>query len=263
MYLKYLASLILLLSNFGNKALSTSPEQIFIHKPILIPHYNHLYFRRQEIEEHLGEYDRYKDLSRKVFIETVNGKSCAVVGSSSNLIDSNYGELIDSHDVVFRINTAPLEKKFAKDVGNKTTVWLINAGVSPKNMNFKLDPNYSNQFFMINDNHPELSKSFSQYFNQIVLWRWTEINTVNKSSEYKIQTPSSGLKALYYAMSLCKKVDAFGFGVDKFGKRGHYYKTNQIFKHLTHNPDEQDKLIQELANQKQINLYMGNAKKAL
>ncbi len=46
--------------------------------------------------------------------------SCAVVGNSQILKESNYGAQIDSHDFVYRMNSAPVEG-YADDVGSKTT----------------------------------------------------------------------------------------------------------------------------------------------
>jgi hypothetical protein len=259
MFFIYCFWLILIQFNTTHEASSIT------YGEILVPHYEHIYGKIRIDEEtlYLGEYQRYQELSQKVFLETVSGKSCAVVGSSSNLIGSNYGSFIDSHDVVFRINDAPVEERYAKDIGSKTNVWFINVhDASPGHQDFKLDSKYGNQFFMISPSHPELNKSFSRYYNQTFLWRTSEINTLSKVSRDKIENISGGLKALYYAMSLCQNVSVFGFGVDKFGKRGCYDNLNLLFSWEQHRPDKQDLLIQELAKQKQINLYMGNAEKA-
>ena len=260
MYFTHCVLFITLLFTFCNKALSADSNNTLIKKPILFPHYKHIHFKKQNPDLNVGKYDKYEELSRKIFIETVSGKSCAVVGSSSNLLESNYGSFIDSHDIVFRMNDAPVEEQYAKDIGSKTNIWFINVpSVSPNNKDFKLDPRYGNQFFMISANHPELAKSFSEYYNQIVLWRTSEIEALSKGSRDEIENISCGLKALYFAMSLCQEVNVFGFGVDKFGKRGYYHDTKQVFRLKEHAPDKQDLLLEELAWQKQINLYMGNA----
>jgi hypothetical protein len=134
-------------------------------------------------------------LSKK-FIKAVDGKSCAVVGNSNNLIGSGYGSFIDSHDIVFRMNVAPVEKQYAQDIGYKTNIRFINVKwVDPRNKNLNFFSENGNEFYMIGSEHPELNKSFSKNYDQ----------------------------------------------------------------YEPHNPDKQERLIHELAKEKQINLYMGNA----
>lgn len=57
--------------------------------------------------------------------DAANWTRCAVVGSGADLKGSKLGEFIDSHDAVFRFNDAPA-KKFARDVGRKTTLRIQN-----------------------------------------------------------------------------------------------------------------------------------------
>lgn len=241
---------------------STHEASSITYGEILVPRYEHIYTKKRTDKEtlYLGEYQKYEELSQKVFLETVSGKSCAVIGNSSNLIGSGYGSFIDSHDVVFRMNDAPVEDKYTKDIGQKTTIKFINVGhLNPTSKNTNLTFKGDRQFYMIGSQHPELNKSFSKYYNQTVLWRYADIWPLLKSSE--IENISGGLKALYYAMSLCKEVSVMGFGEDQYGnKRGYYYDPQKIL-YEPHNPDKQDLLIQKLAKQKQINLYMGNAEK--
>jgi len=55
--------------------------------------------------------------------------SCAVVGSSGNLLHTQYGEDIDKHGMVFRLNRAPTWN-VEKCVGKKTTVRVLNHNYS-------------------------------------------------------------------------------------------------------------------------------------
>lgn len=50
--------------------------------------------------------------------------TCAVVGSSGGLRGSRQGEAIDSHEAVFRFNSAPTAGQFSADVGNRTSLWV-------------------------------------------------------------------------------------------------------------------------------------------
>lgn len=54
------------------------------------------------------------------------GTRCAVVSSSSILLNSGCGEDIEAHDLVFRANWAPVEG-YENDVGTRTTLYSLNS----------------------------------------------------------------------------------------------------------------------------------------
>jgi hypothetical protein len=51
---------------------------------------------------------------------------CAVVGNSGTMLAAKHGADIDRHDMVLRMNNAPLGRQWAANVGQKTTISLVN-----------------------------------------------------------------------------------------------------------------------------------------
>lgn len=54
--------------------------------------------------------------------------SCAVVGNSGILLKSDHGTLIDSHDLVIRLNNARIEG-YQRNVGSKTGLSFVNSNI--------------------------------------------------------------------------------------------------------------------------------------
>lgn len=56
--------------------------------------------------------------------------SCAVVGNSGILLESEHGDLIDGHELVVRINNAPAgNERYARHVGARTGLAFVNSNV--------------------------------------------------------------------------------------------------------------------------------------
>ena len=59
----------------------------------------------------------------RLYLSYISGKTVAIVGPASSIINTNNGKLIDSFDIVIRLNKAlPLSKKIIKDTGIKTDI---------------------------------------------------------------------------------------------------------------------------------------------
>ena len=65
----------------------------------------------------------------KKLSELLEYKKCAVISNSPLLLEKNYGELIDSYDVVFRCNRTQIDE-YEKHTGTKTDIRIINIHVS-------------------------------------------------------------------------------------------------------------------------------------
>lgn len=79
--------------------------------------------------------------------ELLNKKKCAVVSNSGSLLDKNYGELIDSHDVIIRCNRTVIEG-YEEFVGSRTDIRLLNNHCTDQilNKDFSLNGAYKNIF---------------------------------------------------------------------------------------------------------------------
>ena len=221
-------------------------------------------------------------------------KRCAVLGNSGTLLDASFGGTIDSHDVVFRMNQAPV-KGYELHVGKKSTFRVLNSlwshryshGYAP------WDPGYQN-LPLEKDVTLILTRVDATIFNEMhEFWRKRRpditllilsskvINIIRQTLvDYRSRlcaagvesaggpggnTPSSGWVSVYAAMQLCGKVNAYGFGtkVAGAGENGgtkevsyHYYTGMAARKFGTdvHSFESEKMLIEHLDRSKKITL---------
>ena len=84
----------------------------------------------------------------KKLSDILKGKTCAVVSNSGDLMNHEYGEFIDSHDVVIRCNWCLIDG-YEKHVGKRTDIKLINihlARLICDYENISKDPHYNKVF---------------------------------------------------------------------------------------------------------------------
>jgi len=198
-----------------------------------------------------------------VFSVPARRRICAVVGASANLLESGYGDLIDGHDFVFRVNRAQTDL-FENDVGEKTThhvMWpreleewqfnresdLLITPVSANNKDvfdrivhlvvddFRWDPR------RVRIIHPE----FVKYVHE----EWTD---------GRMAYPSTGFIALMIALHVCDEVDAFGFGADADGRWDRYYEDVPEDISQFHPADSEAQLMREMEEKGILRIYRGN-----
>jgi hypothetical protein len=140
--------------------------------------------------------------------EWFEGKTVALVGNAMSLFDKEYGEEIESHDVVVRLNKAAmLYDRFdaEKSHGNRTDVWM-----------FWRTGEYKKHFSRVNKNIKKMHMGH-QDRRAIDL---TTVDFVYPDSLYgplkrkagKHNNPTTGLMALDY-ISSCnpKQLSVYGF----------------------------------------------------
>ena len=171
----------------------------------------------------------------------------AVVASSPRLLETEYGELIDSFDDVARFNRAPTDG-YEKHVGTKTTIRVVNNHVfgniphtgwktegqptfflkEQKNTNVlffgpgAFDKHESYCWEKRNENTHETSTSFLTDYYRLYPHLIRMTNGVR---------PSAGFGFLWLLLNSGLKPIIFGFGV---GEEGcvHYWELNSASSHL-------------------------------
>ncbi|KAJ3683417.1 hypothetical protein LUZ60_013644 [Juncus effusus] len=181
-------------------------------------------------------------------------QSCAVVGNSGILLNSNHGEEIDGHDLVIRLNNARIIG-YKNDVGSKTGLSFINSHILarcakrvgcfchpygetvPILMYFCQAQHFIDYLacnssptapLLITD--PGFDALCAKIVKFYSLKRFVEETNQEpiewgKTHDEKLFHYSSGFQAVMAALGICEKVSLFGFG--KSEKAKHHYHTNQ------------------------------------
>uniref|UniRef100_A0A672GIL2 ST3 beta-galactoside alpha-2,3-sialyltransferase 1 n=1 Tax=Salarias fasciatus TaxID=181472 RepID=A0A672GIL2_SALFA len=200
-------------------------------------------------------------------------KTCAVVGNSHNLKGSDYGSLIDSHDIVIRMNRAKIES-YEGDVGAKTTHHIMYPHSA-----VNLENNTSLVFF------PFKIRDFEWLFkNCFLISIKTFLNSIPKSKTIankdlvvilnpafmkyvhqawlgsKGRWASTGFMTVVLSLYMCDQVNVFGFGADKNGNWSHYFEKlrKKRLKTGVHPGKHEFQVIQKLHKKKKIRLYSGH-----
>ncbi|KAL0654373.1 hypothetical protein Bca4012_097064 [Brassica carinata] len=129
---------------------------------------------------------------------------CAVVGNSGDLLKTEFGEEIDSHDAVFRDNEAPVNEKYAKYVGVKRDFRLVVRGAA-RNM-VKILNGSDNEVLIIKSvTHRDFNEMIKTIPNPVYLFQGIVLRRGAKGT---------GMKSIELALSMCDIVDIYGFTVD-------------------------------------------------
>lgn len=198
--------------------------------------------------------------------------SCAVVGNGSTLRESGYGQEIDRHDYVFRMNSAPTQG-YENDVGIKTT---FNTGINNRRYKDALYPPETiaivlggvrtlepmdlqqkrSREIALRTDIGDLSGAepvlvVSDIFVNLLYDQWF---TAGDSTT--LFQASTGFRSIVLALHLCDFVDVYGFGADAQGRLWHYYYRGAF--HSSHAPDAQEIILNELDALEIITIRPGN-----
>ncbi|KAK6928592.1 Glycosyl transferase family 29 [Dillenia turbinata] len=131
-------------------------------------------------------------------------KTCAVVGNSGDLLKTESGKEIDSHDAVFRDNEAPVNEKYAKYVGLKRDFRLVVRGAA-RNMVKILEGSDDEVLIIKSVTHRTFNDMIKTIPNPVYLFQGIVLRRGAKGT---------GMKSIELALSVCDIVDIYGFTVD-------------------------------------------------
>ena len=197
----------------------------------------------------------YRDLTRRFNKRPL---SCAVVGSSSQIYaNPDFGQQIDKHHVVIRLNQAPTNGSCSRYTGSKTTIRILNGRWTYKYIHLDRNaflPLEKDSLVVVSrttgKDYERLAKKLRATRPDVsVRLLSREVIGVSKQlvKSYKMEakeklkvgfkggdTPSSGLVALVIALNICSKVSLYGFGVlDRDFRRARYArKFYHYFSHM-------------------------------
>ncbi|CAM6085599.1 unnamed protein product [Calypogeia fissa] len=141
---------------------------------------------------------------------------CALVGNAASLISNvTFGEEIDAHDTVIRINDARTGDKYLKWTGQKTTFRFVNERVTKSLLPFIRKTPIMNETIVLRralgGSTLKRLKAGSMG-NAIYVSPMTEEGSGLEADH--LLGYSSGFLALNFAFSICKSVDIYGFSID-------------------------------------------------
>ncbi|XP_027892577.1 CMP-N-acetylneuraminate-beta-galactosamide-alpha-2,3-sialyltransferase 1-like [Xiphophorus couchianus] len=197
--------------------------------------------------------------------------TCAVVGNSLNLKGSNYGPLIDSKDIIMRMNFAPT-KGYEEDVGTKTThhVMYPESAVDLDNsthlvlLPFKiLDLEWLIRAFTTGfhgRSYAPIKSRIQANKNLVIVISPAFMKDVHQILlKEKGSYPSTGFLTVVLALHICDEISVFGYGADRNGQWSHYFETlkDKSFKTGKHPGQQEYKILQKLNFEELVKLYPG------
>jgi hypothetical protein len=210
--------------------------------------------------------------------DILKGKTCAVVSNSGSLLENEYGSLIDSHDVILRVNRCII-KGFETYVGSKTDIRLLNIHCS----NSIFDNSYQKDYFNKRYSTWSTNNITSVIEDEILILRYSpHVSMVNKIIDNEIYSKekfiahvclngnlelTAGGDAILIATSLFEKVSCFCFDLfsnisekevktsSNFSlparvpsKKIHYFEDVFWNRSLAHNYKEEKKYLKKISN---------------
>ncbi|XP_062508953.1 uncharacterized protein LOC134185187 [Corticium candelabrum] len=192
--------------------------------------------------------------SRYRFLNAKSRSSCALVGSSGKLLKQRYGDEIDAHDVVIRINDAPIYP-YQKYVGKRVPdVSIINRSIGKAG---KCLQNIRKETMIVQYYHQrgisQIDRLCSKHGPVFAISQHIITSTFNLMSNFRkfyhiksARYSTSGMYAVVFSLHLCSELDIYGFGFAS-GELYSYYRDMYKFRHV-HDYNLETRVLESLSH---------------
>jgi hypothetical protein len=198
-----------------------------------------------------------------VFSSPDGRRICAVVGPSRNLLGSGYGDFIDAHGVVIRMNRAPTND-YDSDVGKRTTHHVM----WPRDLE---EHDFDRRAFLLMNpitlHNPDVFDRIVTLAEKDLRWDLERVRIIHPEfvqylheswAENRGDYPSTGFIALMVALHVCDEVDVFGFGADAQGRWDRYYEDDPVDVSYFHPADFEGRLRREMEEKGILKVFRGS-----
>nr|XP_033775368.1 alpha-2,8-sialyltransferase 8B isoform X2 [Geotrypetes seraphini] len=212
-----------------------------------------------DVIHYIFDRDRTMNISKNLYellpktspLKNKHFKTCAIVGNSGILLNSDCGREIDSHDFIIRCNLAPVEE-YAPDVGMKTDLVTMNPSVVQRAFEDLVNETWKAKFLqrLQNLNGSILwipafmakgGEERVEWVNDLILKHRINVRTAYPSlrllhavrgywltNKVHIKRPSTGLLMYTLATRFCNRIHLYGFwpfprDINQNPVKYHYY----------------------------------------
>lgn len=212
--------------------------------------------------------------------------TCAVVGNSGILLNSDHGDLIDGHDLVIRLNNAATQG-FIRKVGGKTSLSFMNSNILHLCVRregcfchpygdfvpiliYICQPAHFLDYAICNATHKapllvtdaRLDVLCARVVKFYSLKRFVEATgrppeEWRKAHDERTFHYSTGMQAVVLALGICDRVSVFGFG--KSAKAKHHYHTNQKAELDLHDYEAEYAFYRDLVERPQVIPFLSDS----
>ena len=158
----------------------------------------------------------------------------AIVGNSDQLVAGNYGAEIDSHDIVFRFNLAPVAPQYYQSIGKKSDYYLLSQNITTHR--FPHEGDTQDLFMKICRQskvicYPDHEKNVLRY-NKRPYFLGIEIFDINSVLQHYTGMPDifsgnhhprNGIKLIACLLAAGIVPDLYGFDMEARGDNSHYF----------------------------------------